>query len=244
MASGSVSKIHVLTADYRGFGYSTGTPTESGLIIDGIALVSWALEIAQIPPERIVLVGHSLGTAVATAVVEHFTVQHHVDFAGVVLVAAFLDLPTLMLTYSGGGIVPLLSPLQAYPPLQQYLLRHFKDRWHTCSRLINMVRQSEKLNLVLIHALDDKNIPWTHSSDLFFAAANATSNSDLTKKQIDGVKQHVYLGHQGWTNTWSAGSGENGLKRIQQIVLKHGGKCGKSAHEFMRLKNLQVTIDL
>ncbi|KAF2230314.1 alpha/beta-hydrolase [Viridothelium virens] len=64
--------IHLLTLDYRGFGVSTGSPTESGLISDGVELVNWAIHFARIPPERIVILGQSLGTAVATAVVHHF----------------------------------------------------------------------------------------------------------------------------------------------------------------------------
>ncbi|KAL9095933.1 MAG: hypothetical protein Q9165_001931 [Trypethelium subeluteriae] len=63
---------HLLTLDYRGFGVSTGSPTEAGLISDGIELVNWAMRFARIPPDRIVILGQSLGTAVATAVVHHF----------------------------------------------------------------------------------------------------------------------------------------------------------------------------
>jgi abhydrolase domain-containing protein 12 len=84
----NTSNIHILAIDYRGFGLSTGYPTEQGLIIDGIAAVNWALEIAKVPADRIVIVGQSLGTGVTAGVVEHFA-KDHVDFAGVVLVAGF-----------------------------------------------------------------------------------------------------------------------------------------------------------
>lgn len=66
----SLSTSVVLTAiySYRGFGHSTGAPTETGLIVDGVALVSWIVSVCNIPPERIVIYGHSLGTAVSAAV--------------------------------------------------------------------------------------------------------------------------------------------------------------------------------
>lgn len=48
---------HILTIDYRGFGHSSGSPTEAGLIVDGVALVDWVLNVAGIPPERIVILG-------------------------------------------------------------------------------------------------------------------------------------------------------------------------------------------
>ena len=215
----------MLTVDYRGFGYSTGSPTEEGLILDGISLVKWALDVAQIAPDRIVLLGQSLGTAVTTAVAEHFAIESHIDFAGVVLVAAFSDIPSLLLTYSFGGIIPVLSPLKPYPPLQRYFARHIRDTWHTSTRLASLVRNSKRLNLVLIHAKNDFDIFWKHSNVLFNAAANATSNEGMSSKQIDGVKHHVDLGWSGWRNSWTAGTGQQGVKSIRQEILMHGGKC-------------------
>lgn len=224
MTAAGADKIHVMTVDYRGFGLSSGFPTEEGIILDGITLVDWALKVAEVPAKRIVIVGQSLGTAVTAAVVEHFTVQHHIDFAGVVLVAAFSDLPTLMLTYSAGGIIPFLAPLGFFPQAQQALSRRIKDTWRTQDRLANMAQNSRKLNLVLIHAQNDYDIPWTHSNTLFHATANATSEKGMTSAQIDSVKYHEDLGSQGWTNSWTAGAGEEGLKSILQIILKYGGR--------------------
>ncbi|MCJ1403662.1 GTP-binding protein of the rab/ypt [Xylographa trunciseda] len=230
-SAAAADKVHVLTVDYRGFGYSTGSPTEEGLIIDGTTLVNWALEVANIPPDRIVIVGQSLGTAVATAVTEHFLVQRQIEFAGIALIAAFSDLPTLLLTYAAGGVVPFLSPLRIYPKAQHLFSRKIKDTWKTRDRLANMVRRSRNLDLILIHAKNDRDIPWTHSNTLFYTAVNATSERGMNCKQIDGVKQHIDLGAQGWTNVWSAATNHGGLKRIQQIILRHGGESavGKSS---------------
>ena len=68
-----VGRFTWLTADgtgllalcYRGYGGSTGTPTEDGLIRDAVAAYDFAR--ARYPAERIVLFGESLGTAVAVA---------------------------------------------------------------------------------------------------------------------------------------------------------------------------------
>ena len=43
IASGANDKTHVIAVDYRGFGYSTGSPTEQGLITDGVTVVEWAM---------------------------------------------------------------------------------------------------------------------------------------------------------------------------------------------------------
>ena len=59
---------HILTIDYRGFGgHSTSFPTETGLITDGIAAVEWAVNVGKVPRSRIIILGHSLGTAVGSA---------------------------------------------------------------------------------------------------------------------------------------------------------------------------------
>jgi len=50
---------------YRGYGGSSGRPTETGLIKDAEA--AYAFAIARYPVQRIVLWGESLGSAVALA---------------------------------------------------------------------------------------------------------------------------------------------------------------------------------
>jgi uncharacterized protein len=58
-----------LLIDYRGYGRSLGEAThEAGLYADGDAALTYLTETRQIPGERIVIYGQSLGTAVATDV--------------------------------------------------------------------------------------------------------------------------------------------------------------------------------
>ena len=39
LAAGNPEKIHVLTIDYRGFGHSSGIPSEQGLVQDAISVL-------------------------------------------------------------------------------------------------------------------------------------------------------------------------------------------------------------
>lgn len=225
ISSGASDKIHVLTVDYRGFGYSTGCPTEAGVITDGAALVDWTLEVAKIRPERIVILGHSLGTAVSTAVAELFVTQRQVEFAGIILVAAFSDIPTLMLTYAIGGIIPILSPMRPYPMLQRFFSKRIQDTWQTSNRLANLIRNSQNTDVNLIHAQNDYEISWKHSDALFYAAANATSKQGMSNKEIDDAKTHLSLGKAGWVNSWTAAGPAHGdSKRIRQEIVASGGK--------------------
>ncbi|KAB0341557.1 hypothetical protein FD754_018483, partial [Muntiacus muntjak] len=56
--------FHVLSVDYRGFGDSTGTPTEDGLTADAVCVYEWTKARSGTTP--VCLWGHSLGTGVAT----------------------------------------------------------------------------------------------------------------------------------------------------------------------------------
>jgi fermentation-respiration switch protein FrsA (DUF1100 family) len=72
----------LLAIDYRGYGGSTGTPTEKGLLLDAAAALAEARSRGY-PPERTVLLGESLGTGVVDAV------GGSGKFAGIVLESAF-----------------------------------------------------------------------------------------------------------------------------------------------------------
>lgn len=57
----------VLIFDYRGYGHSDGRPNEAGCIADGMAAQRWLAERAGVAPSEIVMMGRSLGGAVAIA---------------------------------------------------------------------------------------------------------------------------------------------------------------------------------
>jgi uncharacterized protein len=55
----------LLALNYRGYGGSSGSPSETGLIADADAAYDFAAK--EVPPSRIVVFGESLGTGVAVA---------------------------------------------------------------------------------------------------------------------------------------------------------------------------------
>jgi abhydrolase domain-containing protein 12 len=192
---------HVFTVDYRGFGLSTGSPTEAGLIIDGTALVEYVLQVCDIPADRILIIGQSLGTAVSSAVALNFADPGSsltplearrrnadgkvppISFAGVVLVAPFSSLPSLMLTYRIGGLLPILLPLRPFPYLAGKLTSTMVDKWLSAERLSAYYqalsyqpglldsRQSDSGiqhsigSLQLIHSRRDMDIPY-HQTEM------------------------------------------------------------------------------
>lgn len=194
----------------------------------------------HIPPERVVLLGQSLGTAVASAVALRFaddkngllppdsghgagaSATGRVEFAGVILVATFTSLSKLLETYRIAGLIPILSPLRPYPYLQRLLVSCVADTWETAARIAELVRVSKqngrRLRLHLIHAVDDWDIRWRHSEELFYVAANASSEDGVSRVELEGWRDRE--GTRGRVETW--GFGEGGEVLLQ--ILKFGGE--------------------
>ena len=76
--------IGLVALSYRGYGGSTGTPSETGLVNDAVAAYDFAA--ARYPAKRIVLWGESLGTGVAIALAAERKV------GGIILDAPFTSL--------------------------------------------------------------------------------------------------------------------------------------------------------
>lgn len=57
-----------LAVNYRGYGYSTGSPSEKNLINDGITLIETVLKETDRNYDQVIIVGQSLGSGVAVGV--------------------------------------------------------------------------------------------------------------------------------------------------------------------------------
>ena len=224
VSAGQPNKIHVLTFDYGGFGRSRGTPSERGLCLDAIAVIDWAMKVADIPPSRILIFSQSLGTAVNLAVSHYFALQSPpIVFTGTILVAPFIDVPTLVATYRVAGSIPLLSPLARFPLLFNYLSTFIHDKWLSKDHIAAYVKvneaNGEKYQLTLIHAEDDYDIPWHHTEIIFWHAVNATTTRGITYDELDEVKHksRTDLGAAGSIMEWRT---QNGI--IREEILKTG----------------------
>ncbi|KAH8723958.1 Alpha/Beta hydrolase protein [Phaeosphaeriaceae sp. PMI808] len=187
-----IPHTHLLTCDYRGFGLSTLTnapniPTEEGLITDSISLLSYIEHTLQHPPPQTLLLGQSLGTAVTAASALYFSSPNsptlptkittirpkpstHPGFAGILLVAPFTDLRTLLQTYKIGGILPILKPLRGYPRIARWLEASIVDRWNTLERLRELMRvgpTKSSVHIHILHARNDASIPFHEGEGVY-----------------------------------------------------------------------------
>jgi fermentation-respiration switch protein FrsA (DUF1100 family) len=100
----------LIAVNFRGYGGSTGTPTEEGLHRDAAAVYAFA--VARYAPARIVLWGHSLGTGVA------------------VRLAATKPVGKLILEAPYSSVADIAASLFPFVPVRWLMRDQFhSDRW-------------------------------------------------------------------------------------------------------------------
>ncbi|RSH81329.1 uncharacterized protein EHS24_008772 [Apiotrichum porosum] len=158
--------VNVIAVDYRGFGDSTGTPSQQGLVIDARTVWDWVqarVERASIKPadQQIMLVGHSLGTGVASALAAELA-DGGLHPRAIALIAPFTSIPDLLSSLWLFGIIPLLTPLKAIPGAIDYFKTHVVQRFNSSEALSRTTSP-----MLLLHSFDDPIIPHYHSVNLF-----------------------------------------------------------------------------
>ncbi|KAH9880304.1 hypothetical protein IAQ61_000593 [Plenodomus lingam] len=233
-SSGASEKMFILAFDYRGFGKSTGNPSEPGLLDDADAVIDWALNTARISSDRIVLLGHSLGTAVVAGVAHRYA-KREVEFAGLVLCAAFTNAGNAFSSYSVGGIVPVLAPLKLSGACQRWFSGRMRDTWRTDDRLAHLARTCPQFQLVLVHAEDDTTMPWHETEALFQSTIKAAKEASLPINGTDSTPEVVDMGEAGRQEVWKGGS-----RCITKMIAKHGGHNASMTWSPVALTILQV----
>jgi hypothetical protein len=135
--------LNLFAFDYRGFGRSGGRPGEHGLYRDVEAAYRFLTDSLRVPPSRIVLFGHSLGTGVVTELATR------VPVAALVLEAAYTSLPDI-------GAV-------AYPWLPVRLLAG--ERFETIDKIGKVT-----VPTLLLHSPEDEIVPYEHGERVYEAA--------------------------------------------------------------------------
>ncbi|RWS06166.1 alpha/beta hydrolase domain-containing protein 13-like protein [Dinothrombium tinctorium] len=89
-------KCNILLVEYRGYGQSKGSPSESGLYLDGEAALNYALNHPDINKSKIVLFGRSLGGAVALEMASSPKLNAHIS--AVIIENTFTSIPDVAKT--------------------------------------------------------------------------------------------------------------------------------------------------
>ncbi|MGO9513838.1 MAG: alpha/beta hydrolase [Steroidobacteraceae bacterium] len=129
----------VLLFDYRGFGRSSGTPTEQGTYLDAQAAWGYLTNTKGFAPASIVIVGESLGGPIAAHLAKD------VAPGALILVSTFTSVPTLARTFYWYLPVRRLARFQ-YPTAAYVARVHVPT--------------------LVIHSRDDEMIPFSHGEEL------------------------------------------------------------------------------
>jgi uncharacterized protein len=132
-------KADVLLFDYRGFGSSEGSPDEEGTYRDARAAYRWLIA-RGVAPQRIVLFGESLGSAVA------LQLALEVEARALVLEPPFASIPEM-----ARAVYPFL-------PLWPFVRTHY-DNVAKVGRL--------RMPLLVLHGNQDEVVPFAQGRRVF-----------------------------------------------------------------------------
>ena len=148
-----------LLVDYRGYGRSTGTPTEEGTYIDADAAWRWLTTTQRVRERDVVLFGESLGGGVAS------------------WLAARHEVRALILASTFTSAVDLGSELYPFLPVR-FVSR---IRYDTLRRLRDV-----RAPVLVIHSPDDDIVPFRHGRRLFDAARDPKAMLEVAGGHNDG----------------------------------------------------------
>jgi fermentation-respiration switch protein FrsA (DUF1100 family) len=153
----------VLGIDYRGFGMSPGVPSETAMYADAEAAFESLLH-RGIAPERIILLGHSLGSGPAVSL----ATRHRA--AALVLFGAFTSIPD--------------AAAERYPWLPV--------RYVASVQFDSLARMhSVHIPVVIAHSRADTTIPYRHALKLYAAAREPKRLLIFDAPSNDGFGGHV-----------------------------------------------------
>ncbi|KAJ3218012.1 hypothetical protein HK099_005278 [Clydaea vesicula] len=168
---------HLFTIDYRGFGLSSKkeTPSEKGLELDAVAIFTYLTKDLNVDPKKIILIGHSLGSGVATNLAKLLTETQH-EYGGLVLVSGYSSVPEASLTYP---IIPVLLPLNNFDFIKKNIKYLLSEKFLNEEKLFYLERPC-----FIVHGLNDYEIKPTMSKSNFFSFIKGLTNRHLTPSNI------------------------------------------------------------
>ncbi|KAI4804750.1 hypothetical protein KUCAC02_026366, partial [Chaenocephalus aceratus] len=169
--------------DYRGFGDSTGEPSEEGLTRDALCLHDWVLQHSR--GAAVALWGHSLGSGVATNTAVKLQDQGSAVDA-VILEAAFTTI---------GEVVAI------HPVTKMYMfLPGFESLIWSILHMNNIVFASDKnlqtvsSPLLILHSEDDHIVPYQMGLKLYEISLQAQKQYK-TDVQVEMISYSADLGY-------------------------------------------------
>ncbi|GAB5367224.1 hypothetical protein AAMO2058_001211400 [Amorphochlora amoebiformis] len=141
---------NVFIISYRGYGRSSGKPSEEGIYMDADAALKHLKGSGKVHPDRIIVFGRSLGGAVSINIVSRKQDQ----VRGMILENTFTSISDM-----ADKIFPILQPIKSY-----ILRMNFSS--------IDLIGTIE-VPILYISGLQDEVVPPSHMQDLWDASTKA-----------------------------------------------------------------------
>lgn len=165
--------LNCLIVDYRGYGQSTGKPTEEGTVTDIKTGWNWLIEDKGLSPEQIIIFGRSLGGSVAAIIAQQ------VNPGGVVLESTFTSFNDI-----GAHYYPFL-PVRLFTQYDYNTLDAVKE-----IRCPTMV----------IHSPDDEIVPYKFGLEIYKAAPDPKRFAELKGTHNEGFYDNSGMYYEMWSS--------------------------------------------
>lgn len=174
---------HVFSIDYRGYGDSSGWPSEEGVVKDVVTLFNFIKSMKK--DSRVFIWGHSLGTGISSHAAKILS-EFNSPPAGVVLEAPFLNISQASKEY-------LLAPLILNNP---WIIAKMDEALEAINLRLATDENILKINskVLILHAADDWFIPQDHSIELV-KHAKANRPKDFPPVKLMEFHSDLRLGH-------------------------------------------------
>jgi abhydrolase domain-containing protein 12 len=222
-ALAATMEAHVVAVDYRGFGDSSGWPSEAGLAEDAKAVYRWVEERVMVGGRggggggggvNVYVYGQSLGSSVALGLAHHLSLSasssqppqqqqqnekkdptnNPLPLAGIILDAPFTNLTMAALHH------PSALPFRILPFVKQALLHSMHEKYPSIDLITNITQP-----ILIIHGRKDRMIPFSLGQELYQAARLARVRTrpalldDVWFSEVGEGTHHNNYAHPQWT---------------------------------------------
>jgi fermentation-respiration switch protein FrsA (DUF1100 family) len=175
--------------DYRGYGKSTGKPTEQGTYLDATAAYEWLTKERKVKPQDIIFFGRSLGGSIAAEL------ARKADVGSMVLESAFTSYVAM------GKKFHWYMPVKWFARYQYNTLEYIRE---------------VKCPVMIIHSPDDEIIPFEFGRQLYIAANEPKKFVEISGGHNDGFLVSAELYKSEWLNWLEFIEKKKGRDKIHQ----------------------------
>ncbi|TFL02351.1 Alpha/Beta hydrolase protein [Pterulicium gracile] len=195
--------VNVLAIDYRGYADSTGRPSEDGLALDARAAWDWLLSHGT-KAEDILIVGHSLGTAVSARLAGDLSAEGS-RYRGVVMMSPFSSIESVLNTYSILGLFPVMRPLTVIPRAPGLVAKALIHKFDTLDAFHRVTGPT-----LIAHSVNDMDIPDSHSDVLF---------DSIIEPHLAEIKRPSIRGNEWKDSDWEEFKNARAIRKDQRAAL-------------------------